>query len=249
MRVAGKYVFLSTSIILVILHLSVWIQDNHAFSVKKIIVTGNNLIHVTDVLSAAKIDSAESIWDTDIELIQERLADLPQVQSANITRLFPSNILIHVQERKPVAIIISNGLWGIDREGVLLPQFRANVGLDFPVITRLRLKEQIPGTKVDNSKVIALANFLGELQASGPVIYNLISEVTMNESYGVKAITVEKNMPIYFGKKNLLGKSKKLKAAWEYLASENKLEKILYLDLRFDGQVIAKQKTKSRTHT
>ena len=249
MRVAGKYVFLSTSIILVILHLSVWIQDNHAFSVKKVVVTGNNLLDVADVLSAAKIDSAESIWDTDIGLIQERLAGIPQVQKVEITRLFPSNILININERKPVAILISNGLWGVDREGVLLPRFSANVGLDFPVIAGLHLKEQIPGAKVANSKIAALADFLGELQDSGPVIYNLISEVTMNEIYGVKAITVGKNLPIYFGKENLLAKSKRLNAAWEYLASERKLNNILYLDLRFDDQVIAKKKTKARTHT
>lgn len=249
MRVAGKYVFFSTSLILVLLHLSVWIQDNQAFSVQKIIVTGNSLLDTADVLSTAKIDSAENIWDTDLEKIQERLLELPQVRTVDVSRMFPSRLLININERKPVALVISNGLWGVDQDGYLLPRYRFEVGMDFPVITGLNVKEQIPGSKIENAKIVVLAEFLGELQVSGPVVYHLISEVTMNDTYGVKAITVEKNIPIYFGKDNLLRKCKKLNATWEYLASEDKLDEILYLDLRFDDQVIAKQKTKSRNHT
>jgi cell division protein FtsQ len=249
MRAAGKYVFFSTSLILVLLHLSVWIQDNHAFSVQKIIVTGNSLLDTADVLATAKIDSAENIWDTDLEKIRQRLKELPQVRTVEVSRMFPSRLLINIKERQPVALVISNGLWGVDREGYLLPRYRFEVGMDFPVITGLNIKERRPGSKIENAKIVALAEFLGALQVSGPVVYYLISEVTMNDIYGVKAITVEKNIPVYFGKENLLRKSKKLTAAWEYLASEHKLDDILYLDLRFDDQVVARQKTKSRNHT
>ena len=242
MRVAGKYVFLATSLILVILHMSVWIQDNQAFSVKQIIVKGTDLLEKKDVLTAANVDTAVSIWDTDIEVIEERLRDLPQVHDVVVTRRFPSNIYIDVYERKPVALLISNGLWGVDAGGYLLPRFRAEVGMDFPVITGFKATEQVAGARVADPRVVLLANFLGDLQNTGPVIYNLISEVTMNEIFGVQAIMVGKNMPVYFGKGKLLKKCKKLQAAWEYLASERKLDDIHYLDLRFDGQVIAKQK-------
>ena len=249
MRVAGKYVFFSTSIILVFLHLSVWIQDNHAFSVKKVVVSGNRLLETEDVLAAAKVDSAESIWDTDINRIQAKLAELPQVRQVEVSRMFPSNIRIDIRERQPVAILISNGLWGIDREGVLLPRFRPEIGLDFPVITGMHIKEHLPGEKVDNSKLVVLAEFIGELQEAEPIIYSLISEVTMNATYGVRATMVEKNIPVYFGKDRLLNKSKKLKVAWEHFASEGQFDQILYLGLRFNDQVIAKKKQGTINHT
>ena len=174
------------------------------------IVAGNQLLEKNDVLAAAKIDSSESIWDTDLERIREKLARLPQVKSVEVSRMFPSNIRIDIEERKPVALLISNGLWGIDRDGILLPRFRPEVGLDFPVITGLHVKEHLPGKPVTNSRVLALADFLGELQENGPIVYSLISEITMNATYGVKAILVEKNVPVYFGTNRLIGKRKVL---------------------------------------
>ena len=249
MRVAGKYVFLISSIILISLHLSVWIQDNHAFSVRKVFVSGTHLLSSEEVMAVARVDTAGSIWDTDIEIIEERIRALPPVRDVSVSRMFPSNIHIEVEERRPVALLAGNGLWGIDREGVLLPRFRPEVGLDFPIITGFRVKDQVVGQPIRDANILQVARFLADLQTQVPVVYNLLSEITVSELFGIRAILVEQNTPVYFGKKNLIKRSKKLQAAWEYLASERKLARVLYLDLRYDDQVIVKKRMKNRAHT
>lgn len=245
MRVAGKYMFISTSIILVILHLSVWIQDNQAFTVRKVFISGQHLLENEEILRVAQVDTVGSIWETDIESIEARLRELPQVRDVSVARVFPSNIHINIEERRPVALLISNGLWGIDGDGVLLPRFRPQVGLDFPVITGIRLPDQVAGQVVEEPRLRELAAFLAELQSQVPVVYNLISEVTISKMDGVRAMMVDRHIPVYFGRGKLIRKSKKLQAAWEYLTGGGKLSNVLYLDLRYDEQVIVKKKRSS----
>ncbi len=242
-RNAGKYVFFATSLILLLLHLSVWIQDNHAFTVRKIMVSGNNLLEEAELLELARVDTVGSIWNTEVKRIEERIAELPEIAKVEVARTFPSSIRVRVQEREPVAVLLDNGLWGLDREGVLLPRFKPKVGMDYPVIVGLRLKQHLPGEVVDNENVARLAGFLGDLQKANSFVYHLISEATYTETNGVQFLTTEEQLPVILGGGGWVKKCKKLGAAWRHFQTTKKLENVARLDLRFDEQIVLKRKT------
>ncbi|MCA9733831.1 FtsQ-type POTRA domain-containing protein, partial [candidate division KSB1 bacterium] len=145
MKLAGRYIFLITSAVLIVLNLSVWIQDNHAFSVKKVLISGISLLDARNVIEAADIDTDSHILEADVRSVKNKLEVLPQVKKVRVSRVFPSSIRIQIEERKPVALIIDNGIWGIDEEGVLLPRFRSKHGLDYPVIVSEKLSHHNPG--------------------------------------------------------------------------------------------------------
>lgn len=233
---------MTTSLILVILHLSLWIQDNHAFSVKKVVIRGASLLEPQEILQAARVDGQVNVMHADVRTIEQHLSQLPEVKDVRVSRIFPSSLRIEIEERRPVALLIDNGIWGIDADGILLPRFRQGFGYDYPVITGFRLKKHVPGKRIKNEKLVMLAKFVGELQAAQPGVYALISEITMNELSGITFLTVEHNLPVILGTEQLLKRCRKFEAAYQYLLSVEKIQKIKYVDLRFDGQVIAKRK-------
>ncbi len=242
MRTAGKFVFLSTSLILMSLHLSLWIQDNHAFAVKKVVVSGASLLTPAEILDLARFEAGRHIFEADLQALEERIAKLPQVKRVRVARLFPSGIRIELEERRPVALIVDNGLWGVDDEGVLLPRLPSSHGLDYPVIVGLPLKHYIPGEPVDNPRVRELAAFLDELREQNPVVYHSISEITENELLGVQLTLIHNQLPVILGKEDLMQKCSRLEAAEQFLSASGREKSVLYMDLRFEDQVILKRK-------
>lgn len=247
MRRAGKYVFFSSSVVLALLHLSVWINDNHAFSLRKVFVTGTEILSAEAILKLVESDSIENVWKADVRALESRIEELPQIQRVSISRTFPSSLRISVVERAPVAIVLDNGIWGVDASGFLLPRFRPEVGLDFPVIVGLRLAEYVPGKVIDNPRIITIAAFLAELRRANPVVYNAISEITYKEPVGIKLHMVDASLPVFLGKEKLVQKCAELRATWQYLLREKKLQEIQYLDVRYDGQVILKHRTRQNS--
>ncbi|KAA3612101.1 MAG: hypothetical protein DWQ05_19050 [Calditrichaeota bacterium] len=242
MKLTGKYIFISTSLILIFLNLSVWIQDNHAFSVKKVLISGTSLLDAEDIIKAADIDPASHILEADVKSVTRKLEILPQIKNVRVSRIFPSSIRIQVEERNPVALIIDNGIWGVDAEGMLLPRFRSRHGLDYPVIVSENLQRHNPGERIDNARVLQLVSFLGILKESNASVYSLISELSWNEIEGLRILTVRRNVPVLFGQSSHLEKCKKLATAWQYLSVKNRLDSIKYLDLRFQNQIIIKKR-------
>ncbi|MDQ7051713.1 MAG: FtsQ-type POTRA domain-containing protein [candidate division KSB1 bacterium] len=168
MRKAGKIVFFSTSLLLIVMHLSLWIQDNQAFSVQNIRVTGAYLVSADEILQAAHDEAQKHIFKADLRTIEKRLAKFPQVKSVRVSRVFPNSIRIELEEREPVAVIIDNGIWGVDAEGVLLPRQQTVRGLDFPVIVGLQLRSYIAGEVVKNPRIRELAKVPRRAPAANP---------------------------------------------------------------------------------
>lgn len=243
MKLTGKYIFISTSLVLIALNLSVWIQDNHAFAIRKVVISGASLLNAEDVISAAEINTQDHIMAADVRSVKKKLEKLPQIKFVRVSRLFPSSIRIQIEERNPVALFIDNGIWGVDDEGVLLPRFPASHGLDYPVIVSEDLQHHNPGERIDNPRVLRLVEFLGLLKETNASVYSLISEVSWNEIEGLRILTVKSNLPVLFGHSGLLEKCRKLSTAWQYLQVNNRIPEIKYLDLRFQNQIILKKRS------
>ncbi|MDQ7063920.1 MAG: FtsQ-type POTRA domain-containing protein [candidate division KSB1 bacterium] len=242
MRKAGKIVFFSTSLLLIVMHLSLWIQDNQAFSVQNIRVTGAYLVSADEILQAARDEAQKHIFKADLRTIEKRLAKFPQVKSVRVSRVFPNSIRIELEEREPVAVIIDNGIWGVDAEGVLLPRLQTVRGLDFPVIVGLQLRSYIAGEVVKNPRIRELAKILGELRQQNPVVYHLISEITMNKLTGVQLTLITHQVPVILGRGRLMQKFNKLKSLYQYLLATHEMKSVRYLDLRFHDQIVLKRK-------
>jgi cell division protein FtsQ len=90
------------------------------FGVRSVEVRGVSVLTADQVRSAAHIDDGTPLVRVDTEAITERVEQLPEVESAQVSTSFPSTVVITVSERSPVGYVRRGGhVRLVDHTGVL----------------------------------------------------------------------------------------------------------------------------------
>ena len=151
------------------------------FHVRKLEIRGVRYLQPSDIVGRLRVDTLRSIVD-DIAPLEARLRSHPQVAGVAITRRFPGTLVVTIKENMPVALVPrGDGLQPYDSSGRALPIDPSRANLDLPVLT-------VPDR--------AALRLIGELRATDPKVFDLISEVapdghdlvfTLNSSLRVRA--------------------------------------------------------------
>lgn len=93
-------------------------------AVKGVEVEGNRLLTVREVQRAADVPTGEPLARADLDAIRERVAALPAVESADVSRQWPDQVRIEVTERTAVAVVeLDDRFRGLDANGVVFRDF------------------------------------------------------------------------------------------------------------------------------
>lgn len=97
-----------------ILSLPIW-------RLKNIEVRDNDFVPAEKIVSIAKIPAGENVFMVDLDEAERRFSDIAQIKEIRIQRKLPATIIIKVQERKPFAIAVVNGVPAlVDKEGFII---------------------------------------------------------------------------------------------------------------------------------
>lgn len=93
-------------------------------SVKGVDVQGVQQLSAAQVRAAAAVPEGDALATVDLDRIRARVEALAPVQSADVSREWPDQVLITVVERQPVAVVeIAGRLQGMDAEGVVFRSY------------------------------------------------------------------------------------------------------------------------------
>ena len=109
-------------------------RDLEIFAVRDVEVTGIKLLSEASVVERLALGSFASVWG-DADVWRQRIAEDPMVRRVAIRRRIPSTLLIHVDERTPIALAGTPMLEPIDAEGYRLPIDPTLYPLDLPIIS------------------------------------------------------------------------------------------------------------------
>jgi len=112
--------FTSIALVLALLAAGVWsVYFSTALVTKRVSVTGTHDLTPMQVSYAAQVRIGVPLARQDLDAIAERTTTLPPVESAAVTRDWPSAIRITVVERRPVlAVRQPDGYVVVDKSGV-----------------------------------------------------------------------------------------------------------------------------------
>ena len=106
------------------------------FKIKRIEVLGAEKIADNEIKDIISGKANKSIFLTDLSNIKDYLIkEYPRIAKINIRRKMPDTILAEIQERKPVAVLVKNGYFILDKEGVAFER-SPNNSLDLPEIIK-----------------------------------------------------------------------------------------------------------------
>jgi cell division protein FtsQ len=217
------------------------LEWRETLKVQRIIVYGSHLLRSQDVNALVNVPLKAPMFEVNLLSVQKKLASQPFIKEVSVNRQFPDGLRIEVVERRPVASISGAELRYVDAEGVILPYIQSPVQLDLPMISGIKGAEKIvPGKTLSSSELFQALEILQAAIAIDSTVYHLISEVKMNSGNDIVLYAAEGGVPIILGKGDVAPKLLLFQTFWNNFIRTGDPEKLRYIDLRFDGQVVVK---------
>jgi cell division protein FtsQ len=226
---------------------SPWVKEQvwqtSAFRLDTLTVKGNRLLSEAEVAERTEVEAGESILKVDLEAVRARLLEHPLVRKASVSRQLPSELLIEIEERTPAAVVRGDGERVVDRDGYVV-----NVPAgDGP--------ERLPcfsGIDIENGRVTErglqdLGDGLDLVYAIGTVGFPSPEEIgCIDLSRGTDAVLLPRGEGplVHLGRGDTFERLGLWKMVREDMAS--RWEAMEYIDLRAEGQVVAKPRAVPR---
>lgn len=108
--------------------------------------------------------------------VEKAIAKNPWVKSIDVTRHFPSKVVISIKERTPIALVSAKNVYYTDNEGMLLPLFSSTY-------SNLPLLSGISDIRSDSVKCIGsqtfarVKHFLDDCTQADPAFAKKISQI------------------------------------------------------------------------
>ena len=167
----------------------------------------------------------------------------PYIKAARVSKHFPDKIFIEIIERDPIVFLNTNPKIFLDEEGYVLPYQESISKIDLPIMTNINPNHNLypNGEKVLSEKVVECISWLALINKNYKNLYNDISEIKMSSTDEMEIILTEHPTNIYFGQTKLRARIENL-VQFQKLLDPKKLSDFYYLDMRFENQIIAKER-------
>lgn len=198
------------------------------FSIKEVTVDGCMAVSRDEVLELAGIREGMNIFAVNLDKTRKLLECSPMIRAADLKRELPSTIYIRIEERKPVALVVSGGkLWLVDAEGKILGEDNGKIPGLVAIVGISRIVSA--GSRLEGKELHALAC----VGAMGPLTRSVSSEVQVSGDELVLLLK-EGGAPVYLGEADagLKSRLESLESVLSALGNQD-LQKVEYIELRY----------------
>ena len=240
MRKVSSWLFISIAAFYFINLIMVYTQQINLFDDYEIKITGSEFVEISQIIKQVEPHMSSSLLSVDLEEIQKNIISLDYIQTAQLSCLLPSTLLIHVVERKPALLLnIDQQLVFMDSEGVLLTADKYSISY-FPVpVVTLEDHYQMYAMNIVWSDI---SEFIRYILKDYPHFYRNLSEVQINlESW---TFLSDSKTHIFANTKNLYNQLNILQSFEKTVYPRRNLEDYSYIDLRIKNQVIVREKNR-----
>jgi cell division protein FtsQ len=209
------------------------VREHPYFRVERIEIQGAGaLVSESELRQWLGVQEGDSLWRSTPEAIEARLESHAMLRSATARRVFPGTLRIRVEERRPVAVAVLDGLYYLDSDGNSFGPLGEDHGRDFPVFTGI-------AGGVDGHRRWALRRALQLIESNGAGEIDLASsELHLDPDDGLILFPAHPRVPIYLGWQAWelrLERAGRVLRSWGESAG-----KLAQVDLRFRDQVVVR---------
>ena len=240
-------IFLSISFLLIITLVRIsswWSKNSNNIILKNISISNTKIIENEEFFNLVNGFLGKSLEEIRIDSITKIIEDHPFVEAARVSKWYPSKIKIELIEREPIAILNISPMVLLDKYGFALPYKTSKVNFNLPILNNFNTNiDFYPyGNKVLSENVANCVEWLNRIKINYSSLYQDISEMKMTSGNNINIILSEYPTQIFLGESHIWAKLEILKK-FETELFPKKLSDFSYLDMRYDNQVIAKNRT------
>ncbi|MBI5561055.1 MAG: FtsQ-type POTRA domain-containing protein [Deltaproteobacteria bacterium] len=191
--------FLRASAVFSIAFSGWWLYDELIRSpylkIQTISINGRRRLTEGEVLKLSGIYVGKNIFSVRKKEVEGSVKTHPFVEDAIVERKLPDEVRIEIVEREPVALVKLNGLFVMDKNGVLFKEYQSGDRLDLPVIT---VAEGIKDVWEAGVKA-SLLSFMEILRHQARFNLDDTSEIQVDRTYGISVVTLREGIRLEFG--------------------------------------------------
>ena len=220
--------------------------QSDSFRLNALEVEGLRVMSGRDILQASGLEVGDNIFAVDLGSVEECLERLPWVKTALVKRRPPNRLTIDIVERRRLAWVDLGEIYGIDPEGVLLPDDRgtreAYRDLDLPVINGLNCTPDslYPGAVVADSTLGEILDWWRQASAADAEFCMNVSEIQPLTNRGIRLRLVGDGLEVRLPADKVAERVRVLKKMMKRVYRE--CPEPAYIDMRFAGQVVVGSK-------
>jgi cell division protein FtsQ len=215
------------------------------FKVDQISVKGNHRLDDSSIIALSDIQSGVNTFNLDLGLIGRKIEENPWVQQARVERIFPRQVIVEIQERKPVAIVNLGYLYYLDVQGEVFKVLDASDKLDYPMITGFDYERAKGHDEVYVEKFKQIVGLLKNLKKRNQFNLKQVSEIHHDSDGGMVLFTMKGSVEIKLGRDDFIQKIDRLERIYTQL--QPKLKILDYIDLNVKEKVIVRIERSSKT--
>ena len=209
-----------------------------AFTIARVVVEGAQHLDRTRIIEVSGIVQGGNMFRADLRKASNTLTKQFAAEDFTLYRRLPDTIIIRVRERKPVALLNTQKLTGIDANGVLLPHIGADMAETLPIITGIDDESQLadPGVR---SKVVEGLKLLRAISDQSPSVHKRISEVNVSSVSGLGINLIDSGLEIIIGDKDWNTKLPNLEEVVNKVVGG--MDSVRTVDMRFGEKIFVRK--------
>ncbi len=215
--------------------------NSNYFRLSSVKYEGNNRLDVESLNRLIANSFPTNVLKIDLDRLRALVESETWVKSAVIRRRLPDQLVIYVQERKPVAVAtIEHELKVVDEEGTVLASFGPDYQtIDQPIVKGLRNTALENAHQENADRMKLYLRVVSELSA-GPEDYTpKISEIDVADTEHVAVVQTDDPVPIYLGRENFGQRYRSFLARFDlYQQVKSQYGSIKSVDVTIDDQII-----------
>ncbi len=207
------------------------------FRLEGVLVRGNRNVSDEEAVRVAGVTVGESLLAMDLEAVRRRLLAYPLVRGASVQRRLPSALVIEVEERVPVALVRSDRDFIVDRDGNVMSITERDVGIPLPCLTGVSILDgRVTAAAMDD--LGAGLDLMEAVRAGGFPSPESIDCIDVSNGNDAVIVPARGRPLVHVGRENLQKRLRRLRLVAADISARG--QEIEYIELRAEGQVIAK---------
>ncbi len=195
----------------------VHLLEDPFFKVREVEVEGCTRIRPDLIRSLITIEGMPNLFSLRLGEIAKRVENHPWIDHLVMRKVFPNKVKVHVEERKPIAILQLEELFYLDAKGVVFSPVGDGDGYNFPFLTgltRQALEKEPEASKGLLLKALELLS-MAEKEKVSPL--EEVSQIHMSRAFGIDCYNKTTGLEVKMGEGAFGEKMRRLKIVWSDL--------------------------------
>lgn len=200
-------------------------------------VTGSDKVTAEDIIVSGQISEPVNIVKINTEKLKTRLSKDLRIESVSISYELPATMVVHVTERKGVAIVpYQFGYLTLDKNGVVIDANSVIEDTSIPIMSGVASGNFLLGDTVKDSAILAGLTYLNDLDAN---TFKDIAEINVGDIHNLFAYTVD-GVQVRLGDDSDLQQKAELSASMIKDVKQNKVQ-VQYIEVNLASPYIKTQ--------